>query len=56
LALSPSQLKGAANRPVLRVVIFPVGARWGRADGVKLSTRCAALDWNGEVPVPHGRQ
>ena len=41
----------AANRPVVRVVNSLPGARWGRTGERGLLTRCAALDWNGELPL-----
>src|SRR5207253_4571253 len=40
----------AANRRVVRVVNSSPGARWGRTGERGLLTRCAALDWNGELP------
>jgi len=47
---------GAANRPVLRVVSSSPARDGDALANGGLSTRCAALDWKGEIPVPHGRQ
>src|SRR6266508_456688 len=42
--------QGAANRPMMRVVSSSPARDGDALANGGLSTRCAALDWNGETP------